>query len=92
MDIDFEAKGTCQLCGGREMVEVVPNGLSGGNDAQLDECPWCLRRRLNQQQRVLADAGIMMRQLLAKPTQSRRERAWRFLQKHGLQGSILRAE
>jgi hypothetical protein len=36
----------CQLCDGKETV-VVSRIDAGPNDTQLDECPWCLRRKLN---------------------------------------------
>lgn len=35
----------CALCGDTGMVDVIPHG-GCGNDAQPDECPWCLRRRM----------------------------------------------
>ena len=36
----------CELCGGTGNVDVIPRG-GGANDARMDECPWCLRRKLN---------------------------------------------
>src|ERR1041385_8624208 len=35
----------CELCGGTGVVEIIPHG-GGPNDAREDECPWCLRRKL----------------------------------------------
>jgi hypothetical protein len=46
MVFDPEAKH-CELCNDTGAVRVIPHGGSG-NDAQEDECPWCLRREFNR--------------------------------------------
>ena len=40
-----ESDPDCQLCGNTGTVEIIPHG-GGSNDAQEDECPWCLRKAL----------------------------------------------
>lgn len=37
----------CDLCNDTGNVQVIPYG-GGPNDAQEDECPWCLRREFNR--------------------------------------------
>lgn len=87
--IDFYAPGTCQLCQDSETVEVLPpNGQ--GNDAELDECPWCLRRKLHSAEQVTKDLAILVRRIVAEPTPKNLERAWNYLGRKGLQGSISR--
>lgn len=41
---DAESKD-CVLCGNTGVVRIIPHG-GAANDAQDDECPWCLRRSI----------------------------------------------
>ena len=52
-DICYSDKTPCEMCNDTQSVEVLPDGCNNGNDTMLDECPWCLRRKLNQQEAEL---------------------------------------
>lgn len=44
-DID---NADCPLCGGSQVVEIIPSG-DGENNAVEEECPHCLRRDLRRE-------------------------------------------
>lgn len=74
-----------------EYEEWQTEGIAKEVEAIMNEHVAAHKGEVGREQ-VLNDLAMLTRILLAKPTESRKQKAWSFLQRHGLAGSILRAD